>query len=285
MITLVLLGIVAGGMMRIIVRQQRFYTGNSSVLGTRSNVRQGVALFQADLRAINPGRDIYAGEMKATSIEFREPRGSSVMCAMDGAHQTIVVPPPVLSNGAGLTSWVEAPQVGDSVLVYDPGARSWLPAGREIVDTKPTEGSGSCTGLVQPADVARGWSIKLSEVVPDTLAIGASIRFFRHVRYELKQAADGEWYLAFGDCLPGRTPKCVDPQPIAGPYLAADNSPPGLELGYFNSAGAATTDPATLRRIDIALRSRSSAKVDMDGRVKDVYSDSLKASIAVRNLQ
>jgi hypothetical protein len=71
MITLVLLGIVAGGMMQIIAKQQKFYNGNSGVLGTRSNVRQGVTVFQSDLRGINPRRDIYAGEMKSTSIEFR----------------------------------------------------------------------------------------------------------------------------------------------------------------------------------------------------------------------
>ena len=123
MIALVLLGIVAGGMMRIIVRQQRFYNGNSGVLGTRSNVRQGIAVFQSDLRAINPGLDVYSGGMQSTSFEFREPRGSSVICAIDAAHTTIVVPPPVLSDGRGLSSWLEAPAPGDSVLVYNVATR------------------------------------------------------------------------------------------------------------------------------------------------------------------
>lgn len=285
MITLVLLGIVAGGMMQIIIRQQRFYNGNSGVLGTRSNVRQGVAVFQSDLRAVNPGSDIYAGGMQPTSFEFREPRGSSVVCAIDGSHSTIVVPPPVLSNGAGLTSWVQPPQVGDSVLVYDPGAFAWITSGREIIGTQPTEGSGTCATMVDAADLSRGWQITLSDALPDTLSPGASIRFFRKAHYELKQAADGDWYLAFGDCLPGRSPACMEAQPIAGPYLAPDNDPPGLELRYFDASGVATSDPTVLRRIDLALRSRSSTPVDMDGRAKGFYRDSLKASIALRNLQ
>lgn len=287
MITLVLLGIVAGGMMQIIVKQQKFYNGNSSVLGTRSNVRQGVAVFQSDLRAINPAQDIYAGGMQPTSFEYREPRGSSVACAVDAPSNTIVVPPPVLSNVAILTSWIEAPQVGDSVLVYDPGARKWMGKGYVIIGSQPTEGSGICTGVAPLADLARGWKIALKGdiVLPDTLAVGASIRFFRKARYELKQAADGDWYLSFSDCTPARTIPCAEPQPIAGPYLAADNDPPGMALGYFDAAGATTSVPANLRRIDITLRSQSSTAIDMDGRAKGFYKDSLKTSIAVRNVQ
>lgn len=285
MITLVLLGIVAGGMMQIIVRQQKFYNGNSGVLGTRSNVRQGVAVFQSELRALNPSLDVYAGEMKSTSFEFREPRGSSVVCAIDGAQQTIVVPPPVMSNDAVLTSWAQSPEVGDSVLAYDTDARAWLAVGVAIGGSKPTEGSGVCTGLVPLTDLARGWKITLSDALGGKVAVGAPIRFFRHARYELAKAADEDWYLAFSDCSPARTPECSDPEPIAGPYLAEDNDPPGMELSYFDASGNPTTDPTQLRLIDIVLRSQSSTKVEMDGRAKGFYQDSLRTSIAVRNVE
>ncbi len=284
MITLVLLGVVAGGMMQIIARQQKFYNGNSGVLGTRSNVRQGVAVFQSDLRGINPRRDIYSGEMKTTSIEFREPRGSSVICAIDGGRTTIVVPPPVLASGMGFTSWVQAPEVGDSVLVFNPTTRLWDPTPRVITGSDPTEGSGTCTSdLIKDAgDLARGWQMTLNPALPAGVGVGASLRLFRRARYELIQAADGNWYLGFRDCtaLP-----CDDPRPIAGPYLAADNAPPGLQLGYYNANGNPTADPNALRRIDITLRSQSSMEVDMDGRTKGFYKDSLKTSIAFRNIQ
>ncbi|HEY9450794.1 MAG TPA: prepilin-type N-terminal cleavage/methylation domain-containing protein [Gemmatimonadaceae bacterium] len=290
MITLVLLGIVAGGMMQIIVKQQKFYSGNSSVLGTRSNVRQGIAVFQSDLRAINPALDVYAGYMKPTSLDFREPRGNSVVCAFDKVTpNVIVVPPPVLSSDAILTSWIQEPQLGDSVLVYDPKGRAWVSAGYEITGTAPSEGSGTCTGVAPAADWSRGWKITLKSDVkpnlPDTLAVGASVRFFRRARFELKLAADNEWYLAFQDCNPTRATPCFDPIPIAGPYLAADNNPPGLQLEYFNAAGSATTTPSALRRIDITFRSQGTTPVDMDGRAKGFYRDSLKTSLAVRNVQ
>ena len=284
MITLVLLGIVAGGMMQIIVRQQRFYNGNSGVLGTRSNVRQGVAVFQSDLRAINPALDIYTGEMKSTSLEFREPRGSSVICAIDASKQTIVVPPPVLSNGAGLSSWLQAPAPGDSVLVYDIAARSWIVGGGEIKGSQPTEGSGTCTGAVPATDAARGWQITFKDALSGAVGVGSSLRFFRRAHYELMQAADGDWYLGYFDCNPLNSPKCpAAPEPISGPYLPEDNSPPGLELGYFDASGNATTVPSALRRIDITLRSQSSTAIDIDGHAKGFYKDSLKTSIAVRN--
>ena len=288
MITLVLLGIVAGGMMQIIVKQQKFYTGSSGVLGTRSNVRQGVAVLQSDLRAIRPERDIYAGEMKATSLAFREPRGSSVICAVDGAHTTIVVPPPVLSNDVGYTSWLQPPAPGDSVLVYDMGARAWIDGagvGNYITGSQPTEGSGLCTGLVPLLDVARGWQITLANPLPDTVGVGSSLRFFRSARYELMQATDGDWYLGYYDCNPLASPQCGALSPISGPYLSKDNDPPGLNFSYFDASGAATTDPASLRRIDITLRSQSSSAIDIAGHAKGFYKDSLSTSIAVRNFQ
>jgi hypothetical protein len=284
MITLVLLGVVAGGMMQIIARQQKFYNGNSGVLGTRSNVRQGVAVFQSDLRGINPGRDIYTGGMNQTSIEFREPRGSSVICAIDGGLTTIVVPPPMLASGMGFTSWVQAPQVGDSVLVFNPTTRLWDPTPRVITGSDPSEGSGTCTSALikDAADLGRGWQMTLDPALPAGVGVGASLRFFRRARYELMQAADGNWYLGYRDCT--ATP-CDDPRPIAGPYLAADNVPPGLQLDYYAANGSVTTNPAALRRIDITLRSQSSIQVDMDGHAKGFYKDSLKTSIAFRNLQ
>ena len=288
MITLVLLGIVAGGMMQIIVKQQKFYTGNSSVLGTRSNVRQGIAVFQSDLRAINPGLDVYAGYMKSTLLALREPRGNSVVCAFDkSTPNVIVVPPPVLSTDAILTSWLQKPELGDSVLVYDPKGRAWVSAGYEIIGTAPSEGSGACAGIAPAADWSRGWKLTLkSDVIanlPDTLALGASVRFYRRATYALKQAADNEWYLSFSDCNPARATPCSDTIPIAGPYLAASNTPPGLQLEYFDASGSATTTPSALRRIDITLRSQGTTPVDMDGRAKGFYRDSLKTSLALRN--
>lgn len=288
MITLVLLSIVAGGMMQIIVKQQKFYNGSSSVLGTRSNVRQGIAVFQSDLRGINPSLDVYAGYMKPTSLDFREPRGNSVVCAFDKATpNVIVVPPPVLSTAATLTSWLEKPELGDSVLVYDPKGRAWVSVGYEITGTAPSEGSGTCTGIAPTADWSRGWKITLKNDLqpnlPDTLAVGASVRFYRRARYELKQAADNEWYLAFRDCNVTRPTPCFDPVPIAGPYLAPDNDPPGLQLQYFDASGNPTTTPSALRRIDITLRSQGTTPVDMDGRAKGFYRDSLKTSLALRN--
>ena len=288
MITLVLLGIVAGGMMQIIVRQQKFYNGNSGVLGTRSNVRQGIAVLQSELRAIRPSMDIYAGEMKSTSLAFREPRGSSVICAIDGARTTIVVPPPVLSNGAALTSWIQPPEPGDSVVVYDVAARAWIDGpmiGNAITGSQTTEGSGVCTGTagVPAADLGRGWQITLVNALPGTVEVGAPLRFFRPARYELMQAADGDWYLGY--CNPVNSPPtCDDPAPISGPYLSKDSNPPGLEFDYFDTFGAVTTNPSALRRIDITLRSQSSSAIDIAGHAKGFYKDSLKTSIAVRNI-
>ena len=290
MVSLVLLGIVAGGMMRIIVRQQKFYTGNSGVLDTRSNVRQGVAVLQSSLRGIRPQQDISPGGMGKTYLEFREPRGSSVICGIDVGRTTIVVPPPELSSGAGLTSWLQQPQLGDGVLVYNTETRTWidgLPAANSITGTEPSEGSGTCTDLISgidpamsSADAARGWSITLANPLPAEVKPGASIRFFRHARYELMQASDGEWYLGYYDCSACTEDDLV---PVSGPYLSKDADPPGLEFIYRDQLGNETTDPTALRRIEITLRSQSGSIIDMEGRARDFYQDSLTTSVTLRN--
>ena len=68
MVVLVLLGLVVGGLMTVLVRQQRFYTGTSEIIQTKGSARQAIDILSSELRGISTGTrggapnavDIYA---------------------------------------------------------------------------------------------------------------------------------------------------------------------------------------------------------------------------------
>ena len=289
MVAIVLLAIVAGGMMGIIVRQQQFYSGSSGILETRGSVRDGMAMLTSDLRSLSPSNnDIYA--MGRTFIDFRLNAGAGTVCTISVDRKTVTVPPLVLTNKNGLTSWISAPQSGDSVFVYDADTSTnafddkWdgaqLSASATSAASCPTT-----TGFTTTAsEASSGWQVPLSQALPATVQVGAALRFFRRARYQLFQASDGLWYLGFYDCLPTRSPACTSLEPVSGPYLPAANSgPSGLELTYYDANGAVTTDSSLVRRIGIVTRAESRSIIHMPGRAQGYYQDSLGVFLSVRN--
>jgi prepilin-type N-terminal cleavage/methylation domain-containing protein len=291
LVVLVLLGVVAGGMLGIIVRQQRFYTGSSGVIDTRSSVRQGVDVLESALRGISPrGNDIQA--MGRTFIEFRVPTGASVLCAFGATRNLIIMPPAELSKTSGITSWVNPPVLSDSVLIYDSNRKTgtaddtWDP---NAIDATPAKGAATCpttTGLTSTAgEAASSWLITLRDTLPSTVIPGAAIRFFRPARFELYQASDRKWYLGYRDCMAAVTPSTTCTiSPVSGPYLpAAATGPSGLELTYYDGTGAQTAVPSQVRRIGIVMRAQSASSIDIPGRPSGPYGDSLSTTVAIRN--
>jgi prepilin-type N-terminal cleavage/methylation domain-containing protein len=289
LVAIVLLAIVAGGMMGIIVRQQQFYSGSAGVLETRGSVRDGMAMITSDLRSLSPSKlDIYA--MGRTFIDFRLSTGAAIVCTISVDRKTVTVPPLVLSNNTGLTSWIAAPQNGDSVFVYDADTSAnafddkWDPNQLNASATSAASCPNS-TGLTTTSgEASTGWQVPLHDALAATVQVGAALRFFRHARYQLFQASDGLWYLGFYDCLPTRTPNCTTLEPVSGPYLPAANSgPSGLELTYFDANGAVTTDVSLVRRIGVVTRAQSRSIIHTPGRTQGYYQDSLSVFLAVRN--
>ena len=289
MVAIVLLAIVAGGMMGIIVRQQQFYSGSSGILETRGSVRDGMAMLTSDLRSLSPSnKDIYA--MGRTFIDFRLSTGAAIVCTISVDRKTVTVPPLVLTNKNGLTSWISAPQNGDSVFVYDADTSAnatddtWDPNLLSASATSAANCPNSSGFTTTAAEAASGWQVKVNNALAATVQVGAALRFFRRARYQLFQASDGLWYLGFYDCLPSRTPVCTSLEPVSGPYLPAANSgPSGLELTYYDANGAVTADSSQVRRIGIVTRAQSRSIIHTPGRAQGYYQDSLSVFLAVRN--
>ena len=293
MVVLVLLSLVVGGIMTVLVRQQRFYSGTSEIIETKGSARHAIDMLSSELRALSTstrggapnGVDIYS--LADSSIIFRSPFGSTVVCSMDPTRTVITVPPSEMAAANGLTTFLSTPRAGDSLFVFDPGSQpgtnddQWR---AHVLQDDP--GTGICpvapVGLTASAtEAAAGISLDVwPELWPD-VGVGSAIRFFRTTAYTLYQEADGLWYLGYSNC-PGGV--CSIREPASGPYLPyAAGGRSGLAFSYFDSTGAVTLDPRAVARIDIIARAQSHNDVDVAHVRNRKYEDSLAVSIAVRN--
>jgi prepilin-type N-terminal cleavage/methylation domain-containing protein len=294
MVVLVLLGLVVGGLMTVLVRQQRFYTGTSEIIQTKGSARQAIDILSSELRGISTATrggapnevDIYA--MSDSSLTFRSQFGGSVVCTIDPTRTVITLPPRTMGAQNALTSFLSDAQAGDSVFVFDQGDQPGTNDDRwQRVALALDPGVGLCP--VAPigftataAEEALGIEITLTDALADDIIVGAPIRFFRPAGYSLYQGAGGEWWLGYFSC-PANA--CTERQAVSGPYrpYAGAGGASGLAFAYFDSTGAATGDPRAVARIDVIARSQSQYELDVANVRNRKYQDSLGVSIAVRN--
>ncbi|HUF65466.1 MAG TPA: hypothetical protein VMM17_05760, partial [Gemmatimonadaceae bacterium] len=248
--------LVLGGMMSVLVRQQRFYSGTADLLEARSQTRQAAGILPTELRAISPvGGDILA--MSDTALEFRATVGSSVLCAISGGQ--VVLPPTNPSRGNVASTWGAPPAAGDTVLIFNEGPTTsamddgWTEY--EIAST--TAETGSCpesSGLTTAAD-ANNPNLKFAVdggLSPD-IRPGSPMRFLRRARYSLYAAPNGYWYLGY--CSP--TCGAGGPDPIAGPFMPASDAASGIRFSYFDVNGAVTATPSAVAQVSVLVRADS----------------------------
>ena len=286
MVVLVILGLVGGVIMRVVLRQQRFYAGAAEISSERADLRDLATALPTDLRGISSvGGDIYA--MSDSSIDFRLPMGLSTICVLGVGLTSVVVPPASLASRSGVTTWTTAPVLGDSVLIYDEGATS------AITDDvwRPYKITGAPTAAACPnttrftataAEAAAGVNLPLSAALPATTPQGSAMMFFRHAHYGLFQTTSGKTMLGYYDCPAGT---CGTITPIAGPFLPYSNSGSGVQFTYYDSTGAVTNVTTSVARIDVVVRAQTAAPVALTGGNKSYVRDSLAFSISLRNRQ
>lgn len=281
MVILALSSIVIGGLMSVLVRQQRFYRGTADLIETRSQIRQAAGIIPSDLRGVSTiGGDILA--VSDTSMVFWATIGQAVACVATPGAYAISIPPLVLANNNTLASFTMTPSAGDTVYVYHDGLTEaasddeWLPYG---ITGPPTASTLACLALTGNADLnTERYSFPLSTPLGANLSVGTPLRFLRRTRYTLFQAQDDAWYLGY--C----SPDCVgDPQPIAGPFLPGAGANSGVSFSYQDAAGAATTVPANIVQVSIVVRGQTEGIVDMGGYNTTQIGDSLRFSVAIRN--
>jgi len=294
LISMVLTSLVAGAIVQLLLRQQRFYNSTGDLINTRQQIRQAAAMLPADLRGISSvGGDISV--MSDSALEFRSVFGSSVVCANTLGKLSTV--PRVLSKGSTMTSWSRLPVVGDSLLVYNDSSSfaatddAWTKHQITAVTSvtgNVANGCPSASGLTQAGDLTANnpsYQLTLSPAASSKVLVGSAIRFFRRVRYRMYKDTDNQWYLGFYDCLPGRLPAACNPtQSIAGPFQPyAAGATSGVQFAYYDSTGAVTANPFQVARISLIVRGQAGSLLNLSGAGATVFRDSLRIEIGLRN--
>jgi len=292
-ITMVLVSFVAGAIVKLLLRQQRFYNSTTDLIQTRQQIRQAAAMLPSDFRGISSiGGDIYA--MSDSSLEFRSAFGSSIVCVNSAGQLSTV--PRVLAKGSAMTNWNALPSVGDSLLVYndstsiastdDAWTRHQITAVTAVTGNVAT-GCPTSSGLTQGIDLTASnpsYRLTLSPAASSKIIVGSGIRFFRRVHYSVYQAADGRWYLGYFDCKTGRVPVCNALQPLAGPFQPyAVNGTSGVQFAYYDSTGAVTANRSLVARISLVVRGQGTAQLNLTGDGATTFRDSLRIEVGLRN--
>ena len=297
MVVVVLLSLVVGAMVRVVVRQQRFYRGASDIIDTRSQLRQAVNVLPADLRGISRRGSGLAGTdpdilaMRDSMIDVRVLVGTGTACAASASAAnpgSITVLPADLAKGNSLTALPDLPKRGDFVFVFrdgDPLKSSDDQWTRYQLTADATTSTAVCTAgpLVQAADAAKPRvSVAIAGSIGFDIPAGTPVRFARRTRYSLYRAADTRWYLGY-NTWNGSAWNGI--QPVSGPYrpysTLADST--GLRFAYYDSLGAVTTVPGNVARIDIVVRGETESAIKIPGFKDGRYRDSLVMRVAVRN--
>lgn len=247
-VVIVLLGLIVGGLIAVVQRQQRFYRGASEVAAARSQVSQAAAMLPAELRGMSPAAD--AVEALDSAIEFHSTIATGVVCERGPDWVALV---PVRPPGArALRGELVPPEAGDIARILEPDDRS--PAGDRWASF-PLQGATSDAGLcaagpfVDPvADEGRP-RLRLSFAGPVAAGVapGTPLRVTRRVRYSLYRSSDRRWYLGFDERREG---EWTGVQPVSGPYAGyARGAAAGLRFEYLDTAGEALPEPVSVGRI------------------------------------
>jgi prepilin-type N-terminal cleavage/methylation domain-containing protein len=293
LIAIVLLAIVGTGLTRVLVKQQQSYKDLSATAISKRELRLGASVLPAELRSISSsGGDIIS--MAENEITMRAYTGSGVVCArsVSGGNQ-VWLPPTNLARHT-LTSFVGQPALGDTVFIYNEGNDrgqiddTW----EKFAITNMGTDNAACAGapytdpvLDPPASKPR-LVYTLSAALPDSVKVGAVIRFSRPVRYRIYQETSGSWYLG----MEQYNGSWWNTAPMAGPYRAfqaGDNGLTGLQFRYYDTLGTritTMTNTVAVARADVYLRALAgtSAITERNGAT---LRDSVLMRVAIRNFK
>jgi prepilin-type N-terminal cleavage/methylation domain-containing protein len=288
MVALVLLGIVCGGIMTVIMRQQTFYRSATDVIDTRQQIRQATTVVPVDLRGVSSvGGDIIA--MSDSALDVRGNIGSGLLCSHTAT--TITIPPENLFAGRAFTSFLTRPQLNDVAIVFNDSTPGNQDDTWQIVTITGIDSTlAGCTSFTDVANDATKYRFvyTVSPALSPLIVNGAPIRFARRSKYALYQSAtDQLWWLGYRECR-GDGSGCAAIQPVSGPYrsyVPNDTINSGISFVYRDLANNVTNVPVNVARIELFVHGETQGLVSLGGGTLAKYRDYQKVTIAIRNRQ
>ena len=283
-LALVILGIVAGAIYKVLLTNQQTYTAQTQGIDLQQNLRAGAALLPAEFRELNAGGELSPGTgdigaMTATSLRIRAMRQLGFLCATPalggGQIKLWVRQAPIFGSKQALAD-------GDSVLVFYEGSvttrndDSWLPGKVTKVDPGTCPDSTNGVSTPHPAYVLTlqpKW-LPGQLNIPGAMTNGSPVRGFSSVVYGLYLSpSDSRYYV-------GQSVAQGAMQPLVGPLSGAN----GLRFVYYDESGTATTtDSSKVAMIEIHLYEATAARVRQATTAGVSYKiDSLVTRVALR---
>ena len=179
LVTVVVLGIVGAGLVRMLTSQARFYEHQGAGRNARSVSRAALNVLISELRMVDPGGGVVAAS--ATSITVRVPYAFGVFCGSPSGVSTVTLLP------------------ADSAMLAEPGFSGYAWRGRlgsyNYVDggniVPPVPGTCVGAGITPMAGAQR---VGLMPVLPSGNASGTVVMLYRQITYAFAGSA----------ALPGR---------------------------------------------------------------------------------
>ncbi len=246
LVVIVVATLLMGGIVTILLSNQRLFTVNAAQVQTQQTVRAGAEVVAQELRELSPALgDLLS--LGATELEVRTLRRAGIVCAI-GSRGPLTVQVARLGTPFGADDPVTF-FVDDDV---ESAADDYWAEGRV---NSAAEGPG-CPG--QPTTQ----QLQLVDLSPLDAALevqlGALVRSFRTFAYG-PVLLDGDTYL-------GRREAGGTPVPLVGPIDAVG----GVSFVYRDGQGDVTTDPAQVRTIELTLRASSEARFESGRQAGDV---------------
>jgi len=267
LVALVLGTLVLGAAGQVFIATARFLRLQASALEVREGLRAAQQVLTAELRELDPADgDLVA--LGPDSISLRAVRGIEFICAAPDAVTGRIAVRRRLS-----ASYRDMDPARDRAVVFRDGDPS-----TDADDAWIDLGIASAGGAATCSDGGAATEVRLAGPVTelDSVGLGAPVRWYERAVYRLYGDETGLWWLGVRSWSGG---SWAPLSPIAGPL----RHPSGLEFRYFDASGAATTDPARVVTIGLAVRGVGSALLQGAGGRQEHWSDSLITVVFPRN--
>lgn len=286
MVATAVAGIATALMTMTIVRQQKFFSSASVILGVRAQLRDAADVLASDIRSASIA-ELGLPVMTDTAFEMYSVIASSVAC-MSASPTTTGLPPLTLATGNTLTAMLAQPDTGDLVSIFNADSLRWESyriaafSSRSLATSCP-----SSTGFTTPGDAAAGYQLTFAAAPASPVKKGSIIHFLRRARYSFYRSSDGEWYLGYRRCGVSAPFPCSSIQPVSGPYRAyRSGGGAGVTFHYRDKNGGDVSSVAlssTVARIDIVLRGETASAISLTGDARRIWRDSVLVAVSPRN--
>lgn len=258
LVTIIVLGIVGGGIVRMLTSQARFYEHQGAGRNARSVSRAALNVMLSELRMVESGGGVVAAS--PTSITLRVPYAFGVYCASPSGVSTVALLP------------------ADSAMLAEPGFSGYAWRGR-LGSYNYVEGGATTVPPVPGTCVGAGITpiaqrVGLMPVLPIGVASGTAVMLYRRLTYAFAPSA----------AIPGRTAlwRRVDAtgerEELAAPFAAT------ARFRFYplnaNTAQDAVPPLADIRGFELVLTGASEATPRISGAPRNAQ---LTTSVFFRN--